>query len=339
MAYSNVTALANMDAVLSSLTTFLNSLTGWSLHTNLGSPSVGAGAGGHVTVASNGTTMVGLRSTTTGTSANMLMLFSGLGAYASGIEGSLNGDDGQGPSYTNTTATNGTIFRGFQALVGPFPNLYMFSNAAGDYCHVVLEWSAGKFRHMAFGKVIQFGTWPGGNGSYFAGSYWSQSGLGNSGSSQIINQPQSANHALPFDNHVCTTSTLVDWSLNYNNGTDSWIGPTEALYNGVVQRRQGRGSVRGGSGRMYKNIQESLYTGLIPLGPIVLGAVKLSDTPTTVRSVGQVPDMRTVNLDHLTPAQEFAIGSDTWKVFPLSSKGQTNGQESSNFAGLAYKKI
>lgn len=339
MAYSNVTALANMDAVLTALTTFLNGLTGWTLHTNLGTPTVGPTAGGHVTVASNGTTMVGLRSTTALTIGNTLQLYSGLGAYSSGIEGSLNGDDGMGASYTNAALISGSplAYRGFQNLTGPFPNLYMFSNAAGDYCHAVLEWSAGKFRHMAFGKVIQFGTWPGGNGSYFAGSFWSQNGLG-SGTSQIINQPSSQNHGLPFDNHVCTSGALLDWTLNYNNGTDNWIGPTEGVF-GAVQHRQGRGSVRGGANRMFKNIQESLFTGQIPLAPIVLGAVKLSDTPTTVRFVGQVPDMRMVNIDHLTPAQEFSIGSDTWKVFPFSSKGTTFGQESSSFAGLAYKKI
>lgn len=339
MAYSNVTALANMDAVLGSLTTFLNSLTGWSLHTNLGTPTVGPTAGGRVTIASNGTTMVGLRSTTALTIGNTLALFSGLGAYSSGIEGSLNGDDGMGASYIGSTLIGGgpPNFRGFQNLTGPFPNLYMFSNAAGDYCHVVLEWSAGKFRHMAFGKVIQFGTWPGGNGSYFAGSFWSQAGLGSS-TSATINTPSSNAHALPFDNNPSASGALLDWTCNFSNGTDLWIGQNESVF-GSVQHRQGRASVRGGANRLYKNIQESLYTGLIPLAPIVLGAVKLSDTPTTVRFVGQVPDMRMVNMDHLTAAQELPIGSDTWKVFPFSSKGTTFGQESSAFAGLAYKKI
>lgn len=336
MAYANVTALANMDAVLNSLTTFLASLTGWSAHASFATPTVSSGAGGHVTIAGNGTTLVGLRSFTAGNNINTLALFSGLGAYSSGIEGSLNGDDGMGASYTPTNITNGIIFRGFQALVGPFPNLYMFSNSAGDYCHVVLEWSAGKFRHMAFGKVNQFGTWPGGNGSYFAGSYWHQSGLGTNGP---INLPQSAFHALPFDNlDSFSGNKLLDWTLNYSNGTDIWIGPTEAVF-GSVQHRTGRGSMRGGANRMYKNIQESLFTGQIPLSPIVLGAVKSTDSPTTVRFVGEVPDMRLVNICNLTPAQEFAIGSDTWKVFPLASKGTTLGQESSAFAGLAYKKI
>lgn len=336
MAYSNVTAIATMDGVLSALTTFLSGLTGWTLHTNLGTPTVGSAAGGHVTIASNGTTMVGLRSTTTGPGANVLMLFSGLGAYSSGIEGSLNGDDGIGSIYTTINVTSpANLIRGFQAMVGPFPNLYMFSNASGDYVHVVLEWSVGKFRHMAFGKTSQFGTWPGGNGSYFAGSYWSQSGLGGNGQ---INFPNSTFHMLPFDNGTSNSGPFLDWTLNYSNGTDNWIGPDEAIF-GAVQHRQGRGSVRGGANRMFKNIQESLFTGLIPLGPIVLGAVKLSDSPTTIRFVGQVPDMRTVNIDHLAPAAEFTIGSDTWKCFPLASKGNTVGQESSNFAGLAYKKI
>lgn len=338
MAYSNITALADMDAVLGAITTFLTGLTGWTMQTSMATPSVGPLAGGHDTIASNGTTMVGLRSFTSGASANCLMLFSGLGAYASGIEGSLNGDDGLGSAYTLANINSGPAFvnmRGFQPLIGPFPNLYMFSNASGDYVHIVLEWSTGKYRHMAFGKLIQFGTWPGGNGSYFCGSYWSQNGLGTNGS---INNPTDNTHMLPFQNSAAGAGPAVDWTVNYSNGTDHWIGPSELMF-GTVQHRQGRSSVRGGANRMFKNIQESLFTGLMPLGPIVVGAVKLSDTPTTIRFIGQVPDMRTVNLAHLAPAAEMPIGSDTWKVFPLSSKGINVGQESSAFSGLAYKKI
>lgn len=341
MAYSNVTALATMDAVLGAITTFLGT-AGWSIHTNMGTPTVDTAginvAGGHVTIASNGTTMVGLRSTSTGPGANKLLLFTGLGNYSSGIEGSLNGDDGNGAGYTNASVITAPYFaKGFQNLIGPFPNLYMFSNVSGDYVHVVLEWSTGKFRHMLFGKLTQFGTWPGGNGSYFGGSTWSQSGLGNSVIGGAINQPNSTTHTLPFDNHI-SNNPPTEWSCNYSNGTDVWISPTEGLL-GAVQHRQGRGSIRGGANRMYKNIQESLFTSLIPLAPVVLGAVKLSDTPPTIRFIGQVPDFRMINVNHLAPAGEFTIGSDTWKCFPLASKGQTTGQESSNFAGVAYKKI
>lgn len=343
MAYSNVTALTNMDSVLSAITTFIGGLTGWTIHTNLGTPTVGAASGGSVTIASNGTTMVGLRSTDTGGAANQLFLFSGLGAYSSGIEGSLNGDDGLGSLYTtanvNSSPTNGFLFRGFQKLAGPYPNLYMFSNSAGDYVHIVLEWATGKFRHMTFGKISQFGTWPGGNGSYFCGTYWDQGGLGQGGQEPIASA-NSAVHALPFQNGPAEDSFMLDWTLNYSNGTDNWIGPVEGTF-GTVVRRRGRSSVRGGANRIYKNIQESLFTGLIPLGPIIVGAEKLSDTPVTIRFIGQVPDMRTINIDHLAPAGEFAIGSDTWKVFPLSSKNppSVGDQENSLFAGLAYKKI
>jgi hypothetical protein len=339
MAYSNVTSLATMDAVLGAITTFLGGLTGWTIQTNMGTPSVGAAAGGHDTIASNGTTQIGLRSTTTGAGANVLMLFSGLGAYSTGIEGTLVGDDGMGSFYTTANvATSPLPFRGFQALVGPFPNLYMFSNAAGDYVHVVLEWATGKFRHMMFGKLTKFGTWPGGNGSYFAGSYWTQAGLGSSTFTGQIDNPSNQQSALPFDNHLCSVSSLLDWTVNYSNGTDVWIGPNEAVF-GSIQHRRGRSGVRGGANRLYKNVPESLFTGLIPLGPVIVGAEKLSDTPVTIRFVGQVPDFRTVNITHLANASEFAIGSDTWKVFPLTSRGQTPGQESTLFAGLAYKKI
>lgn len=340
--YSTATALADMDAVLGAIATFIGGLTGWSIHTNLGTPTIDTAgpnvAGGHVLIASNGTTMVGLRSTSTGPGAHCLYLFSGLGSYSSGIEGSLNGDDGTGASYTNTSVitSGGTICRGFQQLVGPFPNLYLFSNSAGDYVHVVLEWSTGKFRHMAFGKLTKFGTWPGGNGSYFCGQIWNQGGLGTGG--VFISFPNYNGHIVPFDN-ASGPGVPYQWTVNYSNGTDVWIGSGGAdTTAGSVTRRAGCASARGGFGRMFKDIQESLFTGLIPLAPVMVGAINVANNPDTVAWIGQAPDIRLVNMTHLTPAQEFAIGSDTWKCFPMTAKNGLTGQENSGPAGFAYKK-
>jgi hypothetical protein len=345
MAYSNVTSLSNLDAVLGSIASFIGGLTGWTIHANCTAATVDTAgpsvAGGRVLIASNGVALVGLRSTVTGPGGNRLYLFDGQGPYSSGIEGSLNGESGLGSLYTNASVitTNGIAARGFQPLVGPFPNLYMFSNSSGDYVHIVLEWSTGKFRHMMFGNLIKFGTWPGGGGSYYCGGWWDQSGLGSS-PGVFISFPGWGGHAIPFDNTVNQFSANgLAWTVNYSNGTDSWIANANDAMVGSVQRRKAVGSTRGGFGRMFKDIQESLFTGLIPLSPIMVGAVKQSNTPNTVAWIGQAPDVRLVNVQHLTPAQEFSIGSDTWKCFPMASKNGLPGQENSGAAGLAFKKI
>lgn len=341
--YSNITSLASMDAVLGAIATFIGGVTNWTIHANCTAATIDTvginAATGRVLIASNGVALVGLRSTVSGPGANFLYLFDGQGPYSSGIEGSLNGESGAGSLYTNSSVINinGCGVKGFQQLIGPFPNLYMFSNSAGDYIHIVLEWSTGKFRHMTFGNLTKFGTWPGGGGSYYCGSVWTQSGLGTT-QGVFISFPNSTSSTVPFDNAATGLGNGWCWTVNYSNGTDSWIANENDTIVGAVQRRKAVGSTRGGFGHMFKDIQESLYTGLIPLAPIMVGAVNQANTPDTVAWIGQVPDMRLVNVTHLAPAQEFSIGSDTWKCFPMAAKNGLAGQENSGAAGFAYKK-
>lgn len=340
MSYSNVTSLANMDAVLGSITTFLGTC-GWTIQTSAGSPAVDGTSGqalGRVTIAAKGDCLVTLRSTTGGLGVNRLYLLGAYGAYTSGSDGSLPTNDGINTSngYTNgagstLVANGGATIRGFQQQAGPFPNLYLFSDAGGNYIHIVLEVFAGVFRHMHFGNLVKFGTWTG--GAYFAGMVWSQS----SGGSNPISNPADNGHDVPFDNK--TNAGNNSWTVHYEHSTDKWIGNhTDGLF-GAVQRREARGSVRGGFPVMFKNQKESLFSGLIPLGPIIIGAVRETDSPVTTRWIGKVPHLRQINMTNLVAAQEFSIGADTWKVFPMCSLNTVVGQNSSKVAGFAYKKI
>jgi len=67
--------------------------------------------------------------------------------------------------------------------------------------------------------------------------------------------------------------------------------------------------------------------------------VRNSDSPTTLRWIGQIPDVRMINMTNLTDGQVFSIGSDTWQVFSMASKNGSTGQENSAVAGYAYKQI
>lgn len=346
MAYSTATNVASMDAVLGLIRTFVNSL-GWTISKDLttpaidwtGTPPPDNSALGRVLIAQKTDCLVTLRSTTAGPGINRLYLLGAYGAYTSGNDGTLPTNDGLNTSNQYTGGPSGAIpasggadLRGFQPVAGPFPNLYLFSDASGNYVHVVLEIFAGVYRHMLFGNLIKFGTWTG--GAYFASTFWSQ----NVGGSNPISTPGDGSHCVPFDNGV--SSSNRSWTVHYENGSDKWIyNGTDGNVFGGVTRREGHASVRGGFGRMFKNIQESLFSGLVPLGPVLVGASRASDSPVTTRFIGQVPDFRMVNMTNLTSAQEFSIGSDTWKVFPMCAKNGVVGQNNSGIAGFAYKKI
>lgn len=351
MAYSNITNVANMDGVLGNIATFLTS-AGWTIVNNLGTPSQDGlpfnvttnpvvQAAGRILIASKGDCLVCLRSSTAGLGADRLYL---LGAYAGGTgsDGTITTNDGinvtdgtykgtTNPGQCPLTQNLGANVRGFQQNVGPFPNLYLFSDAGGNYCHIVLEVFAGVYRHMHFGNLNKFGTWTG--GAYFSGMFWSQS----SSNPFPISDPASGSHTVPFDNQA--SQNLMGWTVHYERAPDKWIrGGTENTFGGIVCH-EGRASVRGGFPTMFRNIPESLFSALIPLGPVIIGAVKQTDTPITTRWIGQVPDFRTINITNLLPAQEFSIGADTWKVFPMCAKNTVQTQNGSKTAGFAYKKI
>lgn len=337
MTYQKVTNVANYDAMLGLLSTFIGGLTGWTITNNLGAATVdvagASAANGRVLIAGKGDCLVGLRSTVSGPGANRLYLFDGVAPFASGNEGNLNGNSGLGSLYIGSSVVNngGVSSRGLQQFVGPYPTLYLFSNATADYVHCVLEVQTGVFLHLHFGNLIHFGTWTG--GGYYSCTVWN---LGDNTQGNPISIPGSNSHTAPFDNQP---TFVFDWTVHYEQGADHWIAPSGDTTQGGVIRRQGRGSVRGGFGRAFKNITESLFSGLIPLAPILIGKVQQADTPPTIRFIGEVPDFRMINMTNLAPADEFSIGSDTWKVFPLSSKNGAVHSVNSGVAGFAYKKI
>jgi hypothetical protein len=270
----------------------------------------------------------------------MLYLFGGVPGGTNGTDTNLNDDDGCGTFYqylaTNTylTQAGGSAQRSIGPFVGPFPHLYMFADSAGTYFHMVLEFATGDFRHLTVGNLVKYGTWTG--GGYYSAMYWDPS--------LDISIPSGGNNTVLFDNNTSAAGGQPprDWTVHYVSPTsDLWIAPNgdNILSGSTVQRRQARGSVRGGFNRAFKNIAESLFSGQIPLAPIVIGAVRQSDTPNTIRFIGEVPDIRMVNMTNLAAAGEFAIGSDTWKCFPFAQKNGSAGTENSGVGGLAYKKL
>lgn len=334
MAYQKVTNVASMDAVLGYLSTFIGTLGGFTIDNNLGAPVVATGGGGRLLIAHAGDLSFCLRSgTAVAGIQDKLILLAGLIPFGGTDDSNFNGNPGDisSGSYSNGGLAGGAaILNGFcdAAFPGPFPTLYMFSDTT-TYVHIVVEVLAGVFRHMLLGNLTKFGTWTG--GAYYSGMRWNQT-VG------FINQAAYSQHMPPFDNNNSITAP-GNWLVHYEHGGDKWITPGGDAMVGTTQRREARGSVRGGMGHAFKNIQESLFSGLIPLTPVLVGAVRTSDTPITDRWIGKVPDWRMVNMTNLTAAQEIAIGADTWKCFPMAAKNGLAGFHNSGVAGFAYKKI
>lgn len=326
MATSFLTNVADFDSLLGSIRTFLNT-AGWTIHRDLLSPDNGAAAGGRILVASKDGALVGLRSTTSGAGANRLYLFDGIPPYTGTPNlDSLPGNSGitvSNGEYTTSGIGSGRCFE--TQFAGPFPTVKLFTNLSGTYCHIIIEVVAGRYRHIQFGNMQKFGTWTG--GAYYSSQRWSQA--------TVIADPASAQHTVPFDGE---NIGLVNWTVNYQGGGFTWISPGQSVVNSV-SRRQGRGSVRGGFGNMYRSVQESAFSSLIALNPVTIWAITTTDTPQTARCIGRIPDVAEINMRNLQPGESYFIGADEWIVFPLAQKGLPSarlGVENSGYYGLAY---
>jgi hypothetical protein len=334
MPYTELTNVASYDALLTEIRDFLSATGDWTFHQNLTSPDEDSSptAGGHQLVASNGDVLFGLRSTTSGPGANVLYLFDGVPAYSASAIDSLPNNSGNRYSLSDIGQAGGAGIRRLQQFAGPFPKAYLFTNDPSTYLHVVVEVQAGVFRHLMVGNAVKYGTWTG--GGYYAATYWVSLADAND-----VDQPNNSASTVPFDSNGLTG---IGWTLHFERTSLSpqtkWLAAEAASTFNGVKRRKGAGSFRGGWGRAIGNLRESLFSGLIPLAPVMLQYVQETDDPDTVHFVGSLPDTRMVNITNLAPADSILIGSDEYVCFPLVTKNGATDFYNTGVMGVAYKK-
>lgn len=229
-------------------------------------------------------------------------------------------------------------------LPGPFAAYHFFAGSgAPDYLHVVVEVSAGVYKHFHVGSLDPFGSIA--DGSYASGSAWRYDQNG------YTNYPEGDYHTYPFDgrggdqNAFVPTVVRVDTdgtSPKWNRFDRDWTAGHRAI--GMV-----RSNVSwSGMSNNQQHPSEELWTRnpntfnaqtiLLPMPVFVERASNLWSP------AGFVKDLRYVNVLNLTPGELLTIGSDEWLVFPCHQKTSTwdtygSAIPSSGRFGLAYKKI
>jgi len=237
---------------------------------------------------------------------------------------------------------------------GPFTAYHFFAYTDPYNILVVLEFSAGLFRHFGFGKIDKVATWTG--GAWAAGHLW------NPGISYAMYAVPTFNgHTILLDgwlsHNLTTYKTYSDnagatlhceglpgqdasskWGVCVNYNTDDAY-----LYNdrGSNPRVRISGGFRmGPSVAQFLAYLPDLANGYVPIAPIDLFYARADGGADGFYYLGRLPNVGHIHLHGIDPAQEITVGADTWIAFPMVRKSNIGGinQESEN-AGIIYKKV
>lgn len=256
--------------------------------------------------------------------------------------GNHTGDDGLGqvdasaPYNQNITAGRRTNFLSTGAMTA----YHFFTDNTTKYIHVVVEYAPGRYRHFSFGTIDKIGDWTG--GEYAVAHFWAQGSLSDS--------PTVTSHSVLWDgitSFLDIAGSVHVEGMPDQSGAMQWMvlidtPSSPGTDRAGVARTRGVGGVRGSNPALAAMgaFRSSVLTGHIPLVQIPIFWHDQSLTPDQRMLLGFAPDVRHMQMAHFQPGDEFQIGSDTWKVFPIVRKQflQADTEESRN-GGIAYKVI
>ncbi len=224
------------------------------------------------------------------------------------------------------TQTDASAITWSNYLPGPYVAYHFFSGA--NYLHVVVETTAGTFKHFGTGTLVTQGVVTSGQYVYAARWYYSNP--------SHLNNPDSYYHGLPFDDQ--------NWTYALQNGTY-----VRADFGGITPRwhfsRSGDAAgdelkcgyrIDASPQDLLNDAGHSTLTGRAPLWPLWC-AVKRGSGYWS--DIGYPPDMRFVRIDSLNDGESLTLGTDTWKVFPVHRKNGPIGAPNSGTYGFAFRVV
>jgi hypothetical protein len=212
--------------------------------------------------------------------------------------------------------------------VGPYTAYHFFSTATSgvDYLHSLLEYSSGNFLHIHGGCLNPVGgATP---ATYIAGTSWSALAGGNS----ATDSGPGGNNYTPFSAEF-SSSGYRQFQLRATvDSTARWFYPGNATPGRAI------GAVRASSKNVHAFARSpNTFNQLVPFIPLSLFAERAVGN--VYSYLGDVIDMRWMNLANNQAKDEITIGSDTWKVFPVISKLPFGSPTAAtNNYGFAFRK-
>lgn len=234
-------------------------------------------------------------------------------------------------------------------MAAPFANVWIISDDAATFCHVISQVGVSRYTHASFGNLDNRGLHTA-EVSYIAGNFWEwwradASPIANATS---LNDPVNPDHARGFAfestrYRIGVPDGLLDPALSF---TDGPIDNAQArdlcifYYNGVVNNNTATRLLD-----YFSFIKNQGHTGGVNITPF---PCCLYDTAIqNAAYVGDLPSVGMVNIVGLSPGQVLTFGAEEWIVFPLKQAGPFDSSKSggnptnvpnSVMYGMAYRK-
>lgn len=355
--------LSQGPITVSSMATFLESLQAFLTTAGAGNPGwtdEAAGGGTHTGVDTTngqwavskagaaGTDTIQIAGKWNTSSPDYLALYqyfdsAGVGNYNDGVEPGLQTND-SGNGYNGGTYTNANLDNERYVRIGNTPIRYWVFT--GDiYVYVVVETSANTFVHFGFGQLDKFNDWTGGEflyghripatGSHVtsADTSWLLDGFLNGTGDQLF-------AATVHIEGMTDSPASGKWGVSMVDGQGaSVLGQDTA----GIDRIHIIGGFRCGShARFFGTQPGATSSGLVPSYPLVIYHIDrdISGTSTFTNSwapLGAMPEVRGVSVQNYEAGDTIVIGSDTWYVFPMSTKYVSTIIGTSGYVGVMYK--
>jgi len=228
-------------------------------------------------------------------------------------------------------------------------NVWFFSGTSPvSYCHCIAQVDGDRYTHFSFGTIDpleQTHT----ACAYAVGTYWVWWDDGASGN----NNPADTDHKIGHfaeDGGNChirvTDSSVLPAGFGISAGIHSGNQMLDNHTRTITVAGAWANTVDGKINDFLMALDNQAVTGGTPLFglPLMVGDTGIANSCW----IGNIPDVRMVNIESHAPGETVKFGSEEWLVFPLKRKGaleELQGGASpialanSSKYGLAYKKV
>ena len=270
---------------------------------------------------------------------NILCIYQSLGYTAATLPHLQPNDSGNGDDSAPLTTGRRVNFTdgANNANAGSYTGYDFFaSEGSTPTIYIAVEQVNGVFRHFGFGNIVKANDFTG--GEFCFGHVWD--------SLTNLDNPSANTHNFLLDglgNVVADQATVHlegfpgqavggKWGVCFGTST---VGNDRAGVARLQLYGGGRSGLYGYSLGWMRASQAAAHKLMLPVMLIIRNTAV---TPHSWKYLGELPDLRLMNINFFAPKDSISVGADTYKVFPWTRKQKldSNTDESWN-AGVAYK--